>query len=272
MTRHGIPELLELMRRLRDPQTGCPWDIGQDHVSLVPHTLEEVYELADAVARSDFAQMRDELGDYLFQAVFYAQIAAEQQRFDFDDVTHAIVEKLLRRHPHVFPDGTLASRREPGQTPETAAIKSTWERLKQDDRAQRAMSSVLDDVPMALPALQRAEKLQRRASGMGFDWSEWRGVLLKLDEEREELLAAAATGDLDACEDELGDLLFCCVNLARHLGVNAELALRRANLKFETRFRAIEEQLRARGLSMQDCDLQLLDSLWDEAKRTRVEP
>lgn len=266
MRRHDIGDLRELMRRLRDPHTGCPWDLTQDHASLLEHTLEEVYELADAVERGDSAQLRDELGDYLFQAVFYAQIAAENGDFDFDDVTDGIVRKLLRRHPHVFPDGTLASRRDPGCAPQTREIKATWERLKEEDRRGRALGAILDDVPMALPALQRAEKLQRRAASAGFDWTSWDGVVVKLEEELEEVREAARGDDASAREDELGDLLFCCVNLARHLGVNAENALRRANRKFETRFRAVEEEIRRRGLAIGDCELALLDSIWDEVK------
>lgn len=272
MRRHDIGDLLELMRRLRDPETGCPWDLKQDHVSLLEHTLEEVYELADAVERGDAVQMRDELGDYLFQAVFYAQVAAERGEFDFGDVTDGIVRKLLRRHPHVFPDGTLASRRAPGVAPATGDIKETWERIKEEDRRGRQLGAILDDVPTALPALQRAEKLQRRAASAGFDWASWEGVVAKLEEELGELRAAALGDDAGAREDELGDLLFCCVNLARHLGVNAENALRRANRKFETRFRAVEDEIRRRGLAVADCELALLDSVWDEVKaRSRGE-
>ena len=266
MGRQGIEDLLELMRRLRDPQTGCPWDLEQDHASLLAHTLEEVYELADAVERGDVAQLRDELGDYLFQAVFYARIAEEQGHFDFGDVVDAIVDKLLRRHPHVFPDGTLASRRDARETPQTGAIRETWERLKAADRRERALGGLLDDVPLALPALQRAEKLQRRAASAGFDWADWRGVVTKLEEELEEIRVAACGEDLAAREEELGDLLFCCVNLARHLGVNAENALRRANRKFEDRFRGVEEEIGRRGLALADCDLALLDGVWEEVK------
>jgi nucleoside triphosphate diphosphatase len=266
MPRHGIEDLLELMRRLRDPQTGCPWDLEQDHASLLAHTLEEVYELADAVERGDFAQMRDELGDYLFQAVFYARIAEEQGRFDFGDVTDAIVGKLLRRHPHVFPEGRLASRRGDGAAPDTGEIRANWERIKAEDRRGRELGGILDDVPLALPALQRAEKLQRRAASEGFDWSDWKGVVEKLEEELAEVRDAAAGGGQSAREEEIGDLLFTCVNLARHLGVNAENALRRANRKFEERFRGVEEEVRRRDLAMGDCDAALLDGIWEEVK------
>lgn len=267
MERYGLAQLRELMSRLRDPQTGCPWDLQQDHRSLLQHTLEEVYELADAVDRNDFSQMRDELGDYLFQAVFYAQIAAEQGHFDLDDVTHGIVSKLLRRHPHVFPDGTLQSRRACGQEPDSGKIRATWEQLKAQDRHQRSLAGLLDDVPAALPALQRAQKLQGRASSGGFDWSDWQGVLPKLDEEIAELREAALAQDREACEEELGDLLFSCVNLARHLGLNSEVALRRANEKFERRFRAIENILAEQGLRVADSTPESLEQLWNEVKR-----
>ena len=193
MERYGVGELRELMRRLRDPETGCPWDLAQDFRSLVRHTIEETYELVDAIERDDPRAIREELGDYLFQAVFYAQVASERGLFDFDDVTHAIVAKLLRRHPHVFPEGTLGSRRDPGTAPQTQSIRETWERSKQTDREARAELSALDDVPMALPALARAEKLQRRASREGFDWTAWEGVMEKLAEESAELREAATT-------------------------------------------------------------------------------
>jgi nucleoside triphosphate diphosphatase len=268
MARYEIGDLLELMRRLRDPGDGCPWDLAQTPRSLLRHTLEEVYEFADAVERDDYAAMRDELGDYLFQAVFYAQIGAEQKAFDFSDVTHAIVSKLLKRHPHVFPDGSLASRRDAASTPDVTDIKRNWESIKQQDRHAREQRGALDDVPLALPALQRAEKLQRRAADTGFDWHEWRAVLDKLHEEAGELVAAADSADESAQADELGDLLFTCVNLARHLRIDPETALRRANAKFETRFRALEADLAARGLRPQDCDMQALDEAWNRAKQS----
>ncbi len=266
MERHGIGELRRLMERLRDPSTGCPWDLMQDFRSLVRHTIEETYELVDAIERDDQRAIRDELGDYLFQAVFYAQIASERGLFDFDDVSHGIVTKLLRRHPHVFPDGTLSSRRDLAAAPPTDAIRETWERIKQSDRAARAEHSALDDVPLALPALARAEKLQRRASREGFDWTAWEGVMEKLAEETAELREAARSGGAAAREEELGDLLFTCVNLARHLDVDAETALRRASAKFERRFRIVEELARERGLPLEGCDAATQDLLWREAK------
>ena len=266
MNRYAMAELRELMRRLRDPETGCPWDLRQDRQSLLPHTLEEVYELADALERGDSTQVCDELGDYLFQAVFQAQIAAERGEFDFDDVTHGIVAKLLRRHPHVFPAGTLESRRLSSRTPATAAIRERWESIKDSDRRERKLDGLLDDVPAALPALQRAGKLQRRAARGGFDWPDSAGVIRKLEEELGELRAAMEHGAAAEREEELGDLLFCCVNLARHLGLDAEIALRGANNKFERRFRAIESALAEHGQRVGDCDAQMLDRLWEEAK------
>jgi ATP diphosphatase len=268
----GIEDLRELMRRLRDPLGGCPWDLAQDWRSLVQHTLEEVYELVDAIERDDAKAVREELGDYLFQAVFYAQVADERGLFDLDDVAGAIVAKLLRRHPHVFPDGTLAGRREPGSAPVEAQIKARWEELKQEDRAARAQHGTLDDVPLALPSLVRAAKLQKRAAGVGFDWPAVEGVLAKLEEEIAELRAEIASGDAGAREDELGDLLFSCVNLARHLGLDAETALRGANAKFERRFRALEQGLAREGRHPRDCDAAELDLRWNAVKRAERAP
>lgn len=265
--RYGIDALRELMRRLRDPGTGCPWDLAQDHRSLVRHTLEEAYELADAIERGESSDVRDELGDYLFQAVFYAQIAAERGEFDFDDVTDAIVRKLLRRHPHVFPDGTLESVRAAGDAGGEAAVRERWERIKAEDRRARARPGALDDVPLALPSLPRAEKLQRRAAAAGFDWSGWEGVFAKLAEESAELEQAVRDGGAAEREEELGDLLFTCVNLARHLGVDAEGALRGASAKFERRFRAMEAAAAARGERLEALGAPALDALWEEAKR-----
>lgn len=271
MERHDLDDLRELMRRLRDPEAGCPWDLRQDHASLLEYTLEEVYEFADAVARADDAAIRDELGDYLFQAVFHAQVAAERGAFDFDDVTHAIVTKLLRRHPHVFPDGTLQSRREAGVPVEMVELRADWERSKQQERQHRALHGVLDDVPLALPALPRASRLQRRAASAGLDWPDAAGVIAKLHEELGELEAARGSADARSIAEEIGDLLFTCVNLARHLGVDAEGALRHANAKFEQRVRAIESELQRRGLAWNECSAQMLDGLWEVAKQLEGE-
>ncbi len=266
MSRYGIDDLRKLVRRLRDPCSGCPWDLRQDHASLLQHMLEEVYEFVDAVGREDDQSMCDELGDYLFQAIFHAQVAAERGAFDFDDVTHAIVSKLLRRHPHVFPDGTLGAERGADVHVDERALRTDWERGKQQERHQRAQHGVLDEVPLALPALQRAAKLQRRAASVGFDWSAVVAVIGKLREELAELEEAHHAQDGAAIAEELGDLLFSCVNLARHLDVDAESALRGANAKFERRFRALEQEVDDRGIALQGCDERLLDDIWELVK------
>ena len=272
----SMQQLLSIMRHLRDSAHGCDWDRKQTLKTLTGYTLEEVYEVIDAVEREDAAQLRDELGDLLFQVVFYAQIANEQGQFDFHDVAAAINAKLLHRHPHVFPDGTLASfgSSELALDAETVAIR--WEEIKNLERQVKAarspasaLPSVLDDVPAALPALERARKLQRRAGSLGFDWQEAAPVLARLREEIAELEAAMAGADAQAMQDEFGDVLFSCVNLARHLDIDSESALRAANRKFEQRFRAMETLAQARSLSLPALTLSELDALWDEVKATQ---
>ncbi|MBA6418602.1 nucleoside triphosphate pyrophosphohydrolase [Pseudomonas sp. 5Ae-yellow] len=258
------------MARLRDPQHGCPWDLEQNFASIVPHTLEEAYEVADAIEQGDFEQLRGELGDLLFQVVYYAQLGKEVDRFGWPEVVDGITRKLLRRHPHVFPDGNL--RTPPGTlTLAPEQIKQRWEEIKAEERAEKAVQpqqlSLLDDVPQALPALSRAQKLQKRASGAGFDWSDAAPVVDKIAEELDEVRDALSQGDAAAVAEEMGDLLFCVVNLARHLGVDAEHALREGNNKFERRFRFIEQQLRDRSSSVEQSDLAELDRLWDQAKQ-----
>ena len=257
----AINQLLEVMRRLRDPQAGCPWDREQTYRSLVPHTLEEAYEVADAIEQDDLQHLPDELGDLLFQVVFYAQIAQEEGRFDFEDVARGICDKLVRRHPHVFADATIDSAEEQTQA---------WEehkRRERDRKATQAQAGTLEGVSLALPALVRAAKLQRRAARVGFDWPEVEGVFAKVREELAELdteLQAEATPERLA--EELGDLLFSCVNLARHLNVEPEAALRTANLKFEQRFRHIEAELQASG-GVEQASLQEMDAAWEAAKQ-----
>ena len=265
--RYSIADLLEVMARLRDPERGCPWDLQQHFATIAPHTLEECYELVDAIERGDFPQIRDELGDVLFQVIFYAQLGREQGRFDFGDIVHNIVEKLLRRHPHVFPQGNL---NDDTARPDIAVeqVGVNWERIKQEERAQKNQTSVLDDVPVALPALSRALKLQKRAARVGFDWDNWRDVLVKMDEEKAELQEAIASGDRDEIADEMGDVLFCCVNLARFLEVDPETALRACNRKFERRFGYIERALAAQGREPQQATLEEMEALWVEAKGT----
>ena len=267
---YQLDDLLHLMARLRDPQRGCPWDLQQDFRSIVPYTLEEAYEVADAIERGDFAHLPGELGDLLFQVVYYCQLAGEEGRFAFPEVVDAITRKLVRRHPHVFPDGDLYASPDLPRLDE-AAIKERWEQIKAEERAEKAAApeqlSLLDDVPTVLPALSRAAKLQKRAARVGFDWSEALPILDKLREEQDELLEAMSTGDEVALKEELGDLLFTVVNLARHLDVNPEEALRAANGKFERRFRFIEQALREAGRPIENCPLAELDALWGEAKK-----
>jgi len=267
---YQLDDLLHLMARLRDPQRGCPWDLQQDFRSIVPHTLEEAYEVADAIERGDFAHLPGELGDLLFQVVYYCQLAGEEGRFGFAEVVDAITRKLVRRHPHVFPDGDLYGSPDLPRLDEVA-IKERWEQIKAEERAEKATApeqlSLLDDVPTVLPALSRAAKLQKRAARVGFDWPEALPILDKLREEQDELLEAMSTGDEAALKEELGDLLFTVVNLARHLDVNPEDALRAANQKFERRFRFIEQALREAGRPIENCPLAELDALWGEAKK-----
>lgn len=275
-SRYGLADLLYLMGRLRDPRHGCPWDLQQDYQSLVPHTLEEAYEVADAVERGDFTQLRGELGDLLFQVVYYSQLAAEEQRFDFAAVVDAIVGKLVRRHPHVFAEGDLYA--EPGAAVAALpVIQRRWEDIKAEERAESAgalqQPSLLDDVPKALPALGRAAKLQKRAAHGGFDWPQVPPVVSQVREELDELLRAVAENDRDGQQEELGDLLFMLVHLARHLQQDPEVALRRANEKFERRFRYMERALHEGGGSVERASLAQLERLWQQAKASeRADP
>lgn len=276
---YSIDDLKVLMARLRDPEIGCPWDTKQTFRSIVPHTLEEAHEVADAIEREDYGNLKDELGDLLFQVVFYSQIGAEEGRFSFDAVVDNLVRKLVRRHPHVFPEGTLESRIDPGNRPDEAWIKESWERIKAEERAKKqaedtaaaALPSRLDGIARALPGMVRAEKLQKRASRHGFDWPNVGPVFDKLHEEIDELkeawqAAESGQGDHDAVEDELGDLLFVCVNLARFMKVNPEQAIGRTNHKFEARFRAIEGVLEREGRSFDAETLEALDEIWQSVK------
>ena len=272
---YQLNDLLHLMARLRDPQLGCPWDLQQNYASIVPHTLEEAYEVADAIESGDFDHLPGELGDLLFQVVYYSQLAKEEGRFEFATVVDAITRKLVRRHPHVFPDGDLYGSPELPRLDE-AAIKQRWEEIKAEERAEKAAApeqlSLLDDVPAALPALSRAAKLQKRAAQVGFDWPEALPVVDKVREELDEVLVAMSENDAEAVAEELGDLLFVVVNLTRHLKVDPENALRGANGKFERRFRFIEQALRPAGRPIENCTLEELDALWDAAKRSEQSP
>jgi ATP diphosphatase len=266
MAEYGIDDLLTLMARLRDPADGCPWDLKQSFASIVRHTLEEAYEVADTIEREDWPHLRDELGDLLFQVIFYARLGEESGRFDFAAIVDNLVRKLLRRHPHVFPAGTLASRAGDMQRTEQQ-VSETWELIKQQEREGKARSGVLDDIPAALPGLSRALKLQRRASAVGFDWHDPLLVLDKIEEEISELREAIARGAEDEISDEMGDLLFAQVNLARHLGVDPETAVRSTNAKFVRRFGHIERAVEASGRDWEHFSLDELDAYWDDAKK-----
>jgi MazG family protein len=252
-----IDRLLSIMARLRDPARGCPWDLQQSFRSIAPHTIEEAYEVADAIDRNDLVALRDELGDLLFQVAFHARLASEQGAFAFDDVVDAICDKLTRRHPHVFGGAVIADADE-----QTRA----WERIKREERAARGDAGALADVPVGMPALTRARKLGSRAADAGFDWSDAGGPRAKVDEELGELDRASAAGEPAAVEAELGDLLFSVVNFARHLDIDPEAALQRANERFTRRYRHVEQELARRDQAAAAASPELLDRLWAEAK------
>jgi ATP diphosphatase len=255
---NNIKKLLEIMDKLRDPENGCPWDLEQDFSTIAPYTIEEAYEVADAIARGDMPALRDELGDLLFQVVFYARMAKESGTFEFSDIVDGICDKLLRRHPHVF-----------GSDEERAAglREGSWERIKAEERGQRADTGALAGVARSLPALKRAQKLGTRAAGVGFDWPDRVGVREKIAEELEELEEAVGSRDPALVEEEFGDLLFAVVNLARHLDVDAEKALMGANRKFELRFAEMEQAISDSGQRFSDHNLESLDREWRAAKR-----
>jgi nucleoside triphosphate diphosphatase len=262
-----ISKLLEIMAALRTPVTGCPWDLEQDFATIAPYTIEEAYEVVDAIARGDLDDLKDELGDLLLQVVFHARMAEEQNAFAFGDVVEAISRKMIRRHPHVFADkdGKL--------TP--SHVKEAWDRIKAEEKAERAArrpqqpaehTSLLSGVKAGQPALTRAMELQRKASTVGFDWNDPRAVLHKIREEADEIEAALDAGDADELAAETGDLLFALVNLARHVGADPEAALRGTNAKFERRFGHIERALEAKGRSLENASLEEMDALWSAAK------
>ena len=261
-TTKPIDELLSIMARLRSSEGGCPWDLEQTFATIAPYTIEEAYEVADAIEKGDMSELRDELGDLLFQVVFYAQMAKEAGEFTFDDVARGICEKMLRRHPHVFGNAEEIS---------AGAVKGQWEEIKAKERAAKGDTtpqSILDDVPLALPALTRALKLQSRAARVGFDWPDIANVIDKLNEEMLELSQELAKGgDKDRLEDEFGDILFVYANLARHLDIDPEAALRRTNAKFRRRFGYVEQSLAAEGRSPEQSNLEEMDALWNAAKQ-----
>lgn len=263
-----ISRLIEIMAALRTPVTGCPWDLEQDFATIAPYTIEEAYEVVDAIARGDLDDLREELGDLLLQVVYHAQMASEQNAFDFGDVVEAITRKMIRRHPHVFADkdGNLASHH----------VKEVWDRIKAEEKAERAARRPPEDMPAhqsllagvkaGQPALTRAMELQRKASTVGFDWNDPRAVLRKIREEADEIEAALDRNDKQEIAEETGDLMFALVNLARHVGADPESALRATNAKFERRFAYIERALEAQGRTLDQASLGEMDALWDAAK------
>ncbi len=276
-TSYQLDDLLTLMACLRDPRHGCPWDRQQDFASIAPHTLEEVYEVIDRIERQDFGQLPDELGDLLFQIVFYAQLGHERQLFDFSSIVNAITNKLLHRHPHVFPDATLHSFGAESALPADSvvakweAIKAEERRMKHADAAQTGVAeSVLDDVPLALPAILRAAKLQKRAATQGFDWQQAVAVLDKVEEEIAELKAALRQQQPKQVAEEFGDLLFSMINLARHLQLEPEQTLRTANHKFERRFRQMETMISSDGLVMKELGSEQLERYWQQVKQAEI--
>ena len=265
-TEYGIEDLRYLMRRLRDPKSGCPWDLKQNFQSLTSHTIEEAYEVVDAVEQDDMSHLSEELGDLLFQIIFYSQLAEEQSQFSFDDIISTITQKLIRRHPHVFPEGTIESSRVSLADAEIVEIKRVWEEIKRQERTDKGIGKTLDDIPLALPALNRALKLQKRAANVGFDWSDIKPVIEKINEEVIELEVEIKRGDKVRMADELGDLLFSCVNLARHLKLDPETSLRGANQKFKRRFESME--LLAGKTKIEDYSADQLELLWGKVKRS----
>ena len=261
-----IARLIEIMAALRTPGSGCPWDLEQNFQTIAPYTVEEAYEVADAIARGDLADLKDELGDLLLQVVYHARMAQEQGAFDFGDVVMSITAKMIRRHPHVFADAH-------GHTVES--VKGLWERIKADEKAEanggQEAQGALAGVPLALPALTRALKLQAKASRVGFDWNDPRAVLAKIREEADEIEAELEAADRQPAAEEVGDLLFAAVNLARHIDADPEAVLRATNAKFERRFAAIERALAARGKRPAESTLAEMDALWDAAKEAEKE-
>ena len=273
----AIERLQEIMAMLRDKVHGCPWDLDQTFVSLIPHTIEEVYEVADAIEKNDIDNIVDELGDLLFQVIFYAQIGNEEKIFNFEDVANAIVRKLLRRHPHVFPTGDAKSFGR-GKKISSDEVVTNWESIKLEEKKEKSEESnsesarsVFDNLPGALPALQKSVKLQKLAGKVGFDWPDTSDVLVKLKEEIVELEEAIGKSNKQEIESEFGDVLFTAVNMARHLNVDPELALRGANGRFKNRVVWIENELGKNGEFVSDKNIDDLNQLWNEAKRHEIE-
>jgi nucleoside triphosphate diphosphatase len=270
--RYAMADLVYLMARLRNPDTGCPWDVKQTFASIVPSTLEEVYEVVDAIEKKDNTNLLEELGDLLFQVVFYGQMASEAHLFNFDDITHNIVEKLLRRHPHVFPSGQLYDHDISRRNIDDKTLLEQWERIKSEEKLGKQTASaaqrVLDVIPVAMPALQRSYKIQKKLAAVGFDWKSAEELFPVVESEWREVQEAVASGIQDSVEDEIGDMLFAMVNLARHYKVDPESALRRSNRKVERRFAYIEDQLMLQGKTPAQASMDDMEMLWQQAKKT----
>jgi len=268
---YTINDLIYLMSRLRDPHKGCPWDIKQTFTTIVSSTLEETYEVVEAIEKNDMENLREELGDLLFQVVFYSQMAAEENIFSFDEVAHGIVAKLVRRHPHVFPSGELRDDDSSRRSIDEKTLFEQWERIKQEEKRGKHGTSVelrtLDGVPGALPALQRSYKIQKKLAGVGFDWKTPVELLPIVEGELQEFKQAIDSHVQDDIEDELGDVLFAVVNLARHYKVDPETALRRVNRKVETRFAFVEDQLKKQGKTPEQASMEEMELLWQAAKQ-----
>ena len=260
-----IERIRYLMARLREPEYGCPWDLKQTHRTIAPFTIEEAYEVADAIERNDIPHLREELGDLVFQVVFYAQMAEEAGEFTFDEVLAGLEAKLVRRHPHVFPAGTLDSRITPGVPVSDEQIKGTWEKIKQQEKGPK--TSAIDDIPASMAPLKRSQKLQKAAARIGFDWPSPGEVMEKLEEEIQELREAVDGGDTTRIADEIGDMLFVLTNLARHYKLDAEALMLSANQKFDRRFRHMEDWLASQGLSAGEVTLEQMEDGWRDAKQ-----
>lgn len=271
---YQLDDLVYLMARLRNPKTGCPWDLKQDFSSVLPHTLEEAYEVADAIERRDWPHLEEELGDLLFQVVFYGQLGQEQGDFTLASIIDRLVSKLIRRHPHVFPAGDLRAERSASETPDDGQIRASWEAIKAEERAEKQARGhqrvesryLLDQVPVALPALARAVKLQKKAATVGFDWTEKQQILDKIEEELLEVKEELCTGDRQRIHDEIGDLLFAVTNLARHYDIDPDSALRGTNARFKRRFDQVEQAVEAAG-GWEVSSLEAMEVAWQEAKK-----
>lgn len=263
MKAYTLNDLLNLMQKLRDPEKGCVWDKQQTYASIVPHTLEEAYEVAETIEKEDYDALCAELGDLLFQIVFYAQIAQEEGRFDFSHVVHEITSKMIYRHPHVFGDVKVDSVEEQ---------KHLWEKLKQSEKKEEKHSGWLDNINFSMPGMSVAKKMQSRAARIGFDWPDYRGPLDKVSEELQEVREAIETGKTSHIRDEIGDLLFATVNLARHLEIDGEAAIRTTNRRFQLRFQMMEKLMWQDGMSMDDLSLQEMDEYWNRAKQQLKSP